>query len=279
MINKNNKIEKHILPFPYVKISNFLEEDFYIQLEKNFPTIDNFKQSTRSVKRMDFDTTYGDQLYDKIIKDNKFYKLFHDYVYSEEFVNYFINIFKEDINNEHKLGFLSDNFENSKTHCNPYEVGGVISKNEINKENEKFIYPRLDIGAGVEGYGKNSGGKGIHVDNPQRLISILFYLGGYNQIEGGEHRLWKKNNSGDLEIHKIIKPEKNLIIAGLQNNLAFHDVNPVSSVEGARNAFYLAISCSVSVWKDVKSNNFNMKYNKNRVKLNICKKIKKFFFK
>ena len=85
---------------------------------------------------MDFDTTYGDQLYDKIIKDNKFYKLFHDYVYSEEFVNYFINIFKEDINNEHKLGFLSDNFENSKIHCNPYEVGGVISKNEINKENE-----------------------------------------------------------------------------------------------------------------------------------------------
>ena len=66
----------------------------------------------------------------------------------------------------------------------------------------------------MEGYGKNSGGKGIHVDNPQRLISILFYLGGYNKIEGGEHRLWKKNDSGDLEIHEIIRPEKNLIVAG-----------------------------------------------------------------
>ena len=30
---------------------------------------------------------------------------------------------------------------------------------------------------------------------------------------------------------------KNLLIAGLQNNLAFHDVNPVNSVEGSRNAF------------------------------------------
>ena len=73
--------------------------------------------------------------------------------------------------------------------------------------------------------------------------------------------------------------EKNLLIAGLQNNLAFHDVNPVVSVEGSRNAFYLAISCSVSVWKDVKSNDFNIKYNKNRVKLNIFQKIKKVFFR
>ena len=94
----------------------------------------------------------------------------------------------------------------------------------------------------------------------------------------GIHRVWKKNNSGDLEIHESIEPEKNLLIAGLQNNLAFHDVNPVKSIDGSRNAFYLAISCSSSVWKDVKSNEFNLKYNKNRVKLNIYQKINKFFF-
>ena len=61
--------------------------------------------------------------------------------------------------------------------------------------------------------------------------------------------------------------------------MAFHDVNPVKSIDGSRNAFYLAISCSSSVWKDVKSNEFNLKYNKNRVKLNIYQKINKFFFK
>ena len=88
----------------------------------------------------------------------------------------------------------------------------------------------------------------------------------------------KKMIVGILRYTSRIEPEKNLLIAGLQNNLAFHDVNPVKSIDGSRNAFYLAISCSSSVWKDVKSNEFNLKYNKNRVKLNIYQKINKFFF-
>tara|TARA_Y100000768_G_C23981167_1_gene685877 strand:+ start:886 stop:1734 length:849 start_codon:yes stop_codon:yes gene_type:complete len=279
MINLNCKIEKNTSPFPYVKITNFLEKDFYLGLEKNFPKVNEFKNSSSSIKRMDFDTTYGDQLYNKLIFKNTFFKLFHNYIYSTEFINYFLNIFREDIKNETQLGFLSEDVSNLEINPQPYEMGAIISKNEIKKEKKKFIYPRLDIGTGVEGYGKNSGGKGIHVDNPQRLISILFYLGGYKQINGGEHRIWKKNSSGDLEIHESIEPEKNLLIAGLQNNLAFHDVNPVKSIDGSRNTFYLAISCSSSVWKDVKSNEFNLKYNKNRVKLNIYQKINKFFFK
>ena len=278
MINDNCNIEKYTHPFPYVKISNFLKEEVFDGLEKNFPRIENFQKSSRSVQRMDFDTTYGDKLYNDLINNHKFYQLFHNFVYSVEFVKYFINIFKDDIKNEYNLGFLKDDIEKYKIEPEPYEVGGVISKKDIKKNNTKFMYPRLDIGAGIEGYGKNSGGKGIHIDNPQRLISVLFYLGGYKKIDGGEHRIWKKNDKNNLEIHESIKPEKNLLIAGLQNNLAFHDVNPVNSVEGSRNAFYLAISCSLSIWKDVKSDNFNLKYNKNRVRLNLFNRIKNKFF-
>ncbi len=278
MINENCNIEKHSYPFPYVKISNFLKDEVFDGLEKNFPKIENFQKSSRSVKRMDFDTTYGDKLYDDLINNHEFYQSFHNFVYSVEFTKYFINIFKDDIKNEYDQGFLTDNIEKYEIEPAPYEVGGVINKKNIKKKNTKFMYPRLDIGAGIEGYGKNSGGKGIHIDNPQRLISVLFYLGGYKKIDGGEHRIWKKNDKNDLEIHESIKPEKNLLIAGLQNNLAFHDVNPVNSVEGSRNAFYLAISCSLSIWKDVKSDNFNLKYNKNRVRLNLFERIKKKFF-
>ena len=82
-----------------------------------------------------------------------------------------------------------------------------------------------------------------------------------------------------LEIHENIKPERNLLIAALQNNLAFHDVNPIKYIEGSRNAFYLAISTSIPVWKSVKGDNFNLKYNKNRVKLGLIQKIKKKFLK
>ena len=43
MINKNCKIEKFENPFPYIKIQNFLEKDFYENLEFAFPKIDDFK--------------------------------------------------------------------------------------------------------------------------------------------------------------------------------------------------------------------------------------------
>ena len=63
MINKNCKIEKFEKPFPYIKIQNLLEKDFYENLESAFPKIDDFKRNKRSLSRMDYDTTYGDSLY------------------------------------------------------------------------------------------------------------------------------------------------------------------------------------------------------------------------
>ena len=280
MINENKKIVFSSHPFPYVKISNFLNPEFFEKLEKSFPKIDDFKNHQRSIKRMDFDTTYGDELYNKLIHENDYYKKFHDYVYSLEFLEYFINLFSNDIKNEYKKGFFLDDINLYEKKSDPFEVNGIIHKSNLKKKNSKFIYPRLDIGLGKENYGKKNGGAGIHIDNPQRLVSILFYVGGYREINGGEHRIWKRDNTyQELEVHETIKPEKNLLIAGLQNNLAFHDVNPVQSINGTRNAFYLAISSSIPIWKDVKSNRFNIKYNKNRVKLKFYQKIIKKIFK
>ena len=45
MINKNCKIEKFEKPFPYIKIQNLLEKDFYENLESAFPKIDDFKRN------------------------------------------------------------------------------------------------------------------------------------------------------------------------------------------------------------------------------------------
>lgn len=160
----------------------------------------------------------------------------------------------------------------------PHEVGGVIGKNQLSNLDKKFIYPRLDIGLGIQGYGKNNGGGGVHIDNPQRIISLLFYLGGFNHINGGDHRIWKMNKTkNDLELHESIKPKKNLLIAGLQNNFAFHDVDPIKEIKGSRNAFYMAISSSIPIWKNVKNDKFNIQYNKNRVKLSLIQKVKKKF--
>ena len=107
---------------------------------------------------------------------------------------------------------------------------------------------------------------------------MLFYLGGYKKIVGGEHRIWKKLDSDkSLKIFEEIKPEKNCLIASLQNNLAFHDVNPIEYIEGSRNAFYLAISSSIPIWKNVERNKFNILHNKNRVGLSLFQKFKNLF--
>ena len=144
------------------------------------------------------------------------------------------------------------------------------------KQGLNFIYPRLDIGIGEAGYGKKLGGGGIHIDNPQRIISIIFFAGGYKAMNGGEHRIWKKINN-EIKVEKVIRPKPNLLIASIQNNVSFHDVNPIKEISGTRNAFYIAISCNNPIWKKIKVNNFNLLYNKNRCKLNSFFKLKKVF--
>lgn len=154
MINKNCKIEKFENPFPYIKIQNFLEKDFYENLEFAFPKIDDFKRNERSLRRMDYDTTYGDSLYAELQSKNDNYKKFHDYVYSNEFINYFLDLFKTNILNELNKNFLIENILNYPINSNPFEVDGIIGKEDLTKSLQKFLYPRLDLGSGIEGYGK-----------------------------------------------------------------------------------------------------------------------------
>jgi len=147
----------------------------------------------------------------------------------------------------------------------------VYDINNFQKKNKSYFYSRLDIGFGKKNYGADSGGKGPHIDNPQRLISVLFFVGGFNSITGGEHRLYKKV-SEDLVIDKIYPVKKNFMIASLQNNVAFHDVNPIEKIDGKRNAYYMAISSSKKIWRDCNNSKINLRYNKNRIKKNLLEK-------
>ncbi len=278
MLNPNKKIEKGTDPFPHLIIRNFFKEEFYNELENFFPKKEEFKKQDNIVNRMHYDTTFGDDLYQNILNKSKAYKELHDYIYGKEFVKTFLDFFDQDINYELENNFLNTNVKNLDVDNRPYEVGKVLNQDNLKKGDKSFLFPRLDIGLGEEGYGVKTGGKGIHVDNPQRLISILFYVGGFSKISGGEHRLWKKIDD-DIEVAKEINPDSNLLIASLQNNISFHDVNPIKEISGTRNAFYIAISCNNPIWKKVKVNDFNLKHNRNRCKSNIFTKIKNKLFK
>ena len=273
MINHNCKIKKITNPFPYVVIDNFFSDQFYIELEKYFPKSEEFQ--INNVGRMHGDTTYGDILYNQLINKSEAYSKLHEWVYSEKFINYFTDFFSNEIENQTDLIEDPKKFEKISK---PIEIGKVFNMNNFqNNTSKPFLYSRLDIGYGKKDYGVLTGGKGPHIDNPQRLISILIYVGGYKEIKGGEHRIYEKQNN-ELKIFDIIKPTSNRVIASLQNNEAFHDVNPVLDINGQRNAFYLAISASKKIWKSSERNKININFNKNRVKESFFKRIIKKFF-
>ncbi len=264
IINKNLKIKKYTEPYPYIVFENFFDNNFYEIIEEKFPSLEDFKKYPNKINRMNFDTSFPDDLYNKLTSEVSQYQTLHEYIYSKKFMEYFINIFEKDIKDEISKGNLK-NVLDYNLNCNPYEVHKIYSKKDLEENLQtKILYPRLDIGAGIKGYGKNTGGKGIHVDNPQRLISILFYSGGYTKMVGGELRIWEKY-SEELKISNIIKPKPNSLVASLQNNISFHDVNPVEDISGSRNAFYIAISANEPIWKKIENNKFNIKYHKNRV--------------
>jgi hypothetical protein len=274
MINYKASVKKETYPFPHLIISNFFENKFYNNLEQDFPNIDMFKQNNSQIKRMHFDSSFGDNLYDKLILCSKYYEHLHNYIYSKSFINFFLEIFKEDIIYQTSKNFMIKDILNMSIKPDPYEKK-IFTKSEFKKESiEEFLYPRLDLGVGLKNYGIDNGGGGIHVDNSQRIISILFYLGGYKKILGGEHRLWERKGD-ELKVAKMIEPKPNLLIASLQTNESYHDVKPIENIEGSRNAFYMAISCSVQVWTKVPFNSFNNKYNKNRVTQTLAQKLMK----
>ena len=75
------------------------------------------------------------------------------------FIKYFINLFKADI----ELEIKNKNLKELSSHqIQPIHLKlKIISENDIqDDENEKILYPRLDLGMGLLN-GKDTGGKGI----------------------------------------------------------------------------------------------------------------------
>jgi len=269
VINKNLKLTKYDDPYPGLKIENFFDEKFYLQIEKDFPSESEFSIQKNNVKRMSYDTSQGYELYSNLLSKSKAFKELHDYIYSKEFINYFINLFKTDILKEIENKNLIKNIFDFKLHPEPFEHKIIDQRTLLkSKYTEDFLYPRIDIGIGKEGYGKDDGGSGIHVDNPQRLICLLFFIGGHKKMIGGEHRVWKEKNTSintpTMEEVRAITPSPNLLIGNVNSNKAYHDVNPITYIEGSRKAFFMAISASCKIWKGLEDNHFNRLYNPNR---------------
>ena len=173
MINPNKKINKSTHPFPYIIIEDFFENDFYKKIESEFPIKKDFlKFQNSKVGRMNYDISFGDELYSNLINKSSTFKLLHDFIYGEKFMKMFLDLFSKDIEDEIKNSFLKIDIKNTPLRVQPYEVNSIISKHDFKKKKNDFLYPRLDIGIGEIGYGKKFGGGGIHVKVVGPLLGI-----------------------------------------------------------------------------------------------------------
>tara|TARA_R100001509_G_scaffold106741_1_gene63335 strand:+ start:91 stop:852 length:762 start_codon:yes stop_codon:yes gene_type:complete len=252
MIDLKN-VKKFSSPFPHLICDDILQN--FDDLAKYYPT--NFSNAPI---RMHKDLTYGDVSYESEILKSPMRNL-HNYVYSKVFIEDFLNIFKEDILNLYSSGHLLHNPLSMSIKPDPYEIRGkFISKYNISNHDDLFLFPRLDFGLGLSGYGINNGGRGPHVDNVTRLISFMIFFTNQSELIGGEHRLYSIKEE-NLFVKKIINTKQNRMLASVQSNIAFHDVNPL--LKGQRKAIYMSISCNAKIWKDYENLNLK-KLSKNR---------------
>jgi hypothetical protein len=236
-----DRIKVETAPYPHVVIADALRD--YEGLERDFPDAERFGEHIRSHG----DLTYPDREYCRLIEDSEPYRNLHAWVYSQQFCEYFTQLFGPHIAAHVASGALLLDPMQMQIRPPPYE-GRTMLRRARAAKNAAFLFPRLDLGIGRIGYGKVNGGRGVHVDNLTRVVSILVYVDDNPSMTGGEHRMFELNGYEPV-IKKTYRPQSNLLVASLQSNLAFHDVNPVTAIVGVRKAFYMAVSCSAEIWK------------------------------
>lgn len=249
MINLNNKILNE--PYPILVQENFLEQEHYNELLKHFPKEEDFEKPFR----MHGELTYPDKNYKKLLEKECWKKL-HNYIYSKDFVDKILNYFKNELNTQQDLLIDINNLE----FVLEYE-GRNIRKTYNSNKKKNNIFTRLDIGYGKDRYGKKGGGGGIHIDNRSRLFSMLLYFCDDNDFDNGEFQVHDYANN--FNVVQKIKPKHNLAIISIQNNQAYHSVNPVTKCKNPRYALYLSIYSNNNIWKTI-DDKYMSKMSKNR---------------
>lgn len=229
-------------PYPHVVVDDaFGESD---ALEADFPGEDDFP---RKAIRMDADMSFPDAEYLRLLCRSKTYLSLHDYVYSPAFTNDLLRLLEAPIRELRESGELLVDPLDLPRICQPLET--KIFERFREPSSTPFLFPRLDLGYGGLDYGRRNGGGGIHTDNWNRLVSVVYYVNSNESMVGGEHRMYRLED-GVPVLAREYAPRKGRMIASLQTNKALHDVNPITRIRGRRNAYYLAVSCSTRLWRE-----------------------------
>jgi hypothetical protein len=232
MLRLNELARQRVIEKPYAHVvcENALED--VRNLEADFPP----KQAFGPTIRMDGDLTAGDPGYEALIARSSAHGALHRQIYSTEFISVLLGVFRAPLQLAYAGGMLlADPFA---LRIVPEPIEKRVTGRFVPGETGPFLYPRFDIGYGGLGYGRHNGGGGVHIDNLPRLISVMVFLNTPRSMVGGTHRLYGlRRNKPVLE--REYRPVAGLLVASLQSNRAFHDVDPIVQIDGERRAFYI----------------------------------------
>ena len=198
-------------------IDNFLKYDHFQLMKDTFPEVEG------AGVRAHNDLCSVDPEYRKFITKQEGWRRFHNMVFSREFwLPFFPNA---------NLYAYSSSYQEHRT--------GVMDP----KEQRVFMYSRIDIGVARAGYGIDNGGKGIHIDNKQRIISGLLYFTDQNLLNGGEFCFC----TPDGRITNKVDVRENRAIISHQDKDAYHFVNPLKA--GVRKFVYFSLNATWNFYK------------------------------
>jgi hypothetical protein len=231
-------------PYPYVVQDDFLPPTLYKELKRTFPSVENFGKPFR----MHGDLTWGDEVYMSLLNSAAWRSL-HEYVHSEDHVRQMCSVFAESLAQHVEKGELL--FEPDRLTFDEHVEGRAIRKDVLDESSGPArLFTRLDLGYGIEDYGRRAGGGGVHIDNASRLFSTLIYFSDARDFEGGEFEIYECRH-GLPRLYKRIATAENRAIVSLQSNVAYHAVNPVAKCVAPRYALYIAIASRRRLWKRI----------------------------
>lgn len=214
--------EKPNIKTSFAVINNFLDSGLFAKLEKDFPDVNN--EGVRAHN----DLYCTDKEYMELLEESDAWQGFHNMVFSQTFWERIVkDYFRSEI--KFNLNFKNDFRENR-------------SGTPVFQTLRFYTYGRIDIGVAHQGYGINNGGRGVHIDNKQRLISGLLYFTNQSEIDGGEFDICDSNG----QVFERIPVKKNRAIISIQNENAWHKVNPLKT--GIRKFVYFSLNSSWNFW-------------------------------
>lgn len=192
-------------------IDDFLLKSQFNEMKSTFPIVKN-----EGVRAMN-DLYCSDKEYIEHVYSHPAWMAFHDAVFSSRFWEVYFPEVRQ--------------FEFKKSYKEPRS--GTL-ENDL----KPFLYSRIDIGVATSGYGIHNGGRGVHIDNRQRIISGLLYFTDQSELDGGEFLFCTKQG----EITRKVPLKENRCVLSHQTKDAWHMVQPLR--KGVRRFVYFSLNAT-----------------------------------